>query len=324
MRRFRALAGRHFYPRSPCGERRPGLVRHGVGIAISIHALLAESDPSRPISIIRHSNFYPRSPCGERHVRITHNPGPCYFYPRSPCGERHHGNSRRLVENAISIHALLAESDAVTPVSGHRSRISIHALLAESDLLIFATRQAAIGVFLSTLSLRRATQCRRPRPQRLFISIHALLAESDSPSPKGCRSPMPFLSTLSLRRATRWARSRRWRSANFYPRSPCGERQAFYNAPHIIDTISIHALLAESDPQTEQTPPPFWISIHALLAESDRRPGQTAKTNKDFYPRSPCGERLIDTSKDVIKTANFYPRSPCGERRKSNKLTGPN
>ena len=55
-----------------------------------------------------------------------------------------------------------------------------------------------------------------------------------------------------------------------------------------------------------------------------------------FYPRSPCGERLqdggrvivmvdisihallaesdIDTSKDVIKTANFYPRSPCGER----------
>ena len=33
------------------------------------------------------------------------------------------------------------------------------------------------------------------------------------------------------------------------------------------------------------------ISIHALLAESD------------------------DTSKDVIKTArNFYPRSPCGER----------
>ena len=33
-----------------------------------------------------------------------------------------------------------------------------------------------------------------------------------------------------------------------------------------------------------------------------------------FYPRSPCGERLIDTSKDVIKTTNFYPRSPCGER----------
>ena len=38
------------------------------------------------------------------------------------------------------------------------------------------------------------------------------------------------------------------------------------------------------------------ISIHALLAESDRRPGQTAKANKDFYPRSPCGERLEQSS----------------------------
>ena len=38
------------------------------------------------------------------------------------------------------------------------------------------------------------------------------------------------------------------------------------------------------------------ISIHALLAESD------------------------DTSKDVIKTArNFYPRSPCGERPASSR-----
>ena len=34
---------------------------------------------------------------------------------------------------------------------------------------------------------------------------------------------------------------------NFYPRSPCGERRdAAYNAPE-RDTISIHALLAESD-----------------------------------------------------------------------------
>ena len=37
---------------------------------------------------------------------------------------------------------------------------------------------------------------------------------------------------------------------------------------------------------------------------------------RNFYPRSPCGERL-DTSKDVIKTSNFYPRSPCGERLNS-------
>ena len=35
---------RHFYPRSPCGERPYGSHRRGHGSPISIHALLAESD----------------------------------------------------------------------------------------------------------------------------------------------------------------------------------------------------------------------------------------------------------------------------------------
>ena len=36
------------------------------GFAISIHALLAESDLPRDCGIHRLNNFYPRSPCGER------------------------------------------------------------------------------------------------------------------------------------------------------------------------------------------------------------------------------------------------------------------
>ena len=36
-----------------------------------------------------------------------------YFYPRSPCGERHKRKHRNAQYKAISIHALLAESDAV-------------------------------------------------------------------------------------------------------------------------------------------------------------------------------------------------------------------
>ena len=56
-------------------------------------------------------------------------------------------------------------------------------------------------------------------------------------------------------------------------------------------TISIHALLAESD-----SPPDFCyldniISIHALLAESDRRNSTERPVASHFYPRSPCGER---------------------------------
>ena len=37
--------GADFYPRSPCGERRGRFVYQLLAIGISIHALLAESDP---------------------------------------------------------------------------------------------------------------------------------------------------------------------------------------------------------------------------------------------------------------------------------------
>ena len=124
----------------------------------------------------------------------------------------------------ISIHALLAESD--TPAGKVRpwaSHISIHALLAESDVLpsYYTSRDY---IFLSTLSLRRATgtPARRPIGRRHFyprspcgerlklfakrlgnalISIHALLAESD----------------------------------------------LLWRRPKLKTSISIHALLAESD-----------------------------------------------------------------------------
>ena len=147
--------------------------------------------------------------------------------------------------------------------------ISIHALLAESDRMGYdATAKA--GKFLSTLSLRRAT-CSRLRSMtstsnfyprspcgerhrripasrhRQEISIHALLAESDLTVAVVSSSLSSFLSTLSLRRATSRSTSppRRWsflstlslRRATVLEAVVAGE----------VD-ISIHALLAESDP----------------------------------------------------------------------------
>ncbi len=79
---------RHFYPRSPCGERR-----------------------QQPAGTTSTTYFYPRSPCGERHktntgsnksseflstlslrratiIRRYGEPDSGNFYPRSPCGER--------------------------------------------------------------------------------------------------------------------------------------------------------------------------------------------------------------------------------------------
>ena len=58
-------------------------------------------------------------------------------------------------------------------------------------------------------------------------------------------------------------------NVDFYPRSPCGERLG---------------LLSPTDPR--QT-----ISIHALLAESDRDMIRDLNQLRNFYPRSPCGER---------------------------------
>ena len=106
---------------------------------ISIHALLAESDIGQMAIQAIHNYFYPRSPCGERrklcNLLLT-NIG--HFYPRSPCGERRQRHS---------------------PDKKHQ-RISIHALLAESDRRMPLTRFCP-GIFLSTLSLRRATTNRR-------------------------------------------------------------------------------------------------------------------------------------------------------------------
>ena len=145
-----------FYPRSPCGERQTSLVVIGTNCTISIHALLAESDlpVTRPARNL--SNFYPRSPCGERQPRQQAEGARQHFYPRSPCGERP------------------GYRQAVT----HCKEISIHALLAESDAAM-VSRSSMFCQFLSTLSLRRATIQPHQGPGQHPISIHALLAESD-------------------------------------------------------------------------------------------------------------------------------------------------
>ena len=84
------------------------------GDPISIHALLAESDPAT----------WRRRSAG------------IYFYPRSPCGERLLPFAWHLLFQKISIHALLAESDHDKYVIMEATKvISIHALLAESDHL---------------------------------------------------------------------------------------------------------------------------------------------------------------------------------------------
>ena len=148
--------------------------------------------------------------------------------------------------------------------------ISIHALLAESDGYIIASTFKRY-VFQSTLSLRRATRgpgCGGPAGP---ISIHALLAESDITTLHVSHGEGQFQSTLSLRRATRALRVVDIPLDDFNPRSPCGERLAVNIRGRAAGSISIHALLAESDEFFSNIIQSVAISIHALLAESDRR-----------------------------------------------------
>ena len=169
---------------------------------------------------------------------------------------------------SISIHALLAESDAPpynlmihqrnfyprSPCGErhcnftqkkHPLTISIHALLAESDI-----RKCQIIPIIQ-------------------ISIHALLAESDPAQPTANNATTIFLSTLSLRRATLIIRQHSTPNSNFYPRSPCGERQrAEIHAStqqEFLSTLS----LRRATPEKSESLTTYFISIHALLAESD-------------------------------------------------------
>ena len=237
---------------------------------ISIHALLAESDSLSPLVSAATNDFYPRSPCGER-------PG------------LHNG---QFVALCISIHALLAESDS-------------------KPVRLFTNTT----IFLSTLSLRRAT-------------LRRWIANSQMPDfyPRSPCGERPWT-------------ARQWISRDdFYPRSPCGERPLYTDsvppASRFLSTLSLRRATVDGGVINRGVK----ISIHALLAESDVTIVPACGANANFYPRSPCGERHTvsgqsetgdpisihallaesDTTNNskIDGFSNFYPRSPCGERLK--------
>ena len=130
----------------------------------------------------------------------------------------------------------------ITPTYEFLSTLSLRRATYDSSALLKCQVK-----FLSTLSLRRATRTGLTCGGGRIISIHALLAESDKSIFKNNILCSLFLSTLSLRRATISFELVCGYYANFYPRSPCGERRQRAIDGHGDRVISIHALLAESD-----------------------------------------------------------------------------
>ena len=130
-------------------------------------------------------------------------------------------------------------------------------------------RLQSVTGFLSTLSLRRAT-FQGPGLVRHGVDFYPRSPCGERPrSRKISTRPCQFLSTLSLRRATQAANGLAHAPPQFL--STLSLRRATNVRPetHQPCAISIHALLAESDPSISTPKPGKVISIHALLAESD-------------------------------------------------------
>ncbi len=192
-----------------------------------------------------------------------------YFYPRSPCGERRFNIGFGLCFGCISIHVPLA-----------------------GNVVVQALFWTLVLVFLSTFPLRGTSRTGDKPTSIQFISIHVplagnvvlelffLLAHKSFLSTFPLRgtsvvqahnisSNFIFLSTFPLRGTSRSRFSRYRIQANFYPRSPCGERRS-------------RRTLGSACPQFLSTFPLRGTS--SASASSRRR-------SSDFYPRSPCGER---------------------------------
>ena len=215
----------NFNPRPPSGERRGKLLLLTIINNISIHALQAESDES-----IFFDDFYTvrfqSTPSKRRAtgLRLTGDDTVEDFNPRPPSGERRRISHWRSSPQAISIHALQAESDFVLNwiydlLKGFQSTPSKR---RATDFCRWWL--VVLGTFQSTPSKRRATRAispitfvdcyfnpRPPSGERLHSQNLSVLSYL-------------FQSTPSKRRATLLEHTVPLAMHYFNPRPPSGER----------------------------------------------------------------------------------------------------
>ena len=289
----------HFYPRSPCGERHGFPAGNLCPVRFLSTLSLRRATHTRRANRRSPHHFYPRSPCGERLPVFSWRCPLTYFYPRSPCGERLTVSTLKIL--AILFLSTLSLRRATAVCANVRApRLDFYPRSPCGERL---SRQISIppaknfyprspcgerpnkwnwnyirALFLSTLSLRRATCSKFPLGQSgaRFLSTLSL-RRATFMLLTSFLSLGEFLSTLSLRRATYVAIYIILLHSNFYPRSPCGERRGsdkykgqaleflstlslrratvLFHALRQQLHISIHALLAESDPSTQVSPP---------------------------------------------------------------------
>ena len=202
------------------------------------------------------------------------------FYPRSPCGERPitrcpSGEAESFL-STLSLRRATCYGLRYSTQSRH-----FYPRSPCGERLRGQRPNWGECLFLSTLSLRRATLFACPfLGKLLFLSTLSLRRATISIALS--TQPIRFLSTLSLRRAT-------------FLTAEC----------QLVRLISIHALLAESDgrPMLRRTSTSRFLSTLSLRRATF---GLCLKISvgRDFYPRSPCGERPPQGGKQV-ESAKF-------------------
>ena len=147
---------------------------------------------------------------------------PSYFYPRSPCGERQLCEGNRAAEPYFYPRSPCGER--LQSLTYGRCVLHFYPRSPCGERLCwFEELDQFDGISIHAL-LAESDLLQYGSGMYTLISIHALLAESD------VNRRLSYGSYY-----------------DFYPRSPCGERQGTLRAVAIFINISIHALLAESD-----------------------------------------------------------------------------
>ena len=102
---------------------------------------------------------------------------------------------------------------------------------------------------------------------------------------------------------------------NFYPRSPCGERPQGADTGDKVKKFLSTLSLRRATLGAWKSCNVCGISIHALLAESDCTMTTTTCIVLRFLSTLSLRRATICTSVRIASNFHFYPRSPCGERR---------
>ena len=301
----------NFNPRSPCGERPQRVDPHILRQAISIHAPRVGSDlrsgpvaaePGISIHAPRVGSDYPRGRSaagsdisihaprvgsdtagaisiaiaiisihaprvGSDEADILQCEGPIHFNPRSPCGERRGVNTlRALRRNHFNPRSPCGER----PPSGcpfWASGIFQSTLPVWGATVVFRCNGTP-KVFQSTLPVWGATGVRIAPDVSKAISIHAPRVGSDGLAVWDYSHLPGFQSTLPV-----WGATEALRMDQL--------------AVLFQSTLPVWGATAPETQRRYSRP----ISIHAPRVGSDINPPPVRKQQKDFNPRSPCGER---------------------------------